>query len=820
MGDERNRGLVTFKTADETQQIPLGRLVDGITDFLAHFVHPSLVDHSFIEIVGEGNGERRFARLLDAVGYGDDADGFFQALLARLGEKDGSGSITIGSVSLPHLLLMAVLEELLPGAQFISIKTIEQLERVTNITVADDERADMQEVLETYPVRLSMHTVRQMRISKHVAYQYMPFIEELDKVGHTNTWIGQFHQGLLEQMYANRVIFLLNMSCPVYCRFCFRKHKDSRNEANPAEPDVLSAVDHVRNSPAVKEIVVTGGDPFMSRRNMACTIDNLAEVAHVRTLRLATRSVAYYPDLFLGEDGVYLNWLKEKHLALQQKGKRMEVATHFIHPDEVSPQSLAIINELVRNGITVYIQTPFLKDCNDQGPELVRLFSLLRGAGAEMHYIYIPCSPIHGNSIYWSPISSGISIASYLRAHLSDRAIPSICTATPIGKIDWFSSGWAVEPVADNDNLIWIRTPYTPDYFKSFAPLTSELDNIRVNAEGTIDIQYFARIGDDSLFIGSLPAAEQIGDSTDGAPPSTRKLITEDCSLVEHSVVKTGSPRLIRPHETRVELTLEAGDAEFDYINGDECITDIVIADETEPVTRLDQVTSLVKRAAQIPWVNSVRIRSLMFNHAPERFTRAVIEKLAGLNRISLVGPLRLEIETRFYQAAEVTEDHARLVRSLNNRGIVVYSNTPLISGLNDSAEAIHQLSFGLRQTGIEFHHLYVAGLPQQDKYNGAQPVGMRTLVDIASTVRREGSGREVPRYIISTTLGEVDYGLSSSFIIEGDAVWVRLLPYNLTYFQRMAADFAWPDEVRVGDDGIPVVRVQGLAGTGNFTLV
>jgi hypothetical protein len=50
---------------------------------------------------------------------------------------------------------------------------------------------------------------------------------------------------------------------------------------------------------------------------------------------------------------------------------------------------------------------PFLNDCNDEGPELVRLFSLLRGAGAELHYIYIPCSPIHGNSVYWSPISKG-----------------------------------------------------------------------------------------------------------------------------------------------------------------------------------------------------------------------------------------------------------------------------------------------------------------------------------------------------------------------------------------------------------------------------
>ena len=135
----------------------------------------------------------------------------------------------------------------------------------------------------------------------------------------------------------------------------------------------------------------------------------------------------------------------------------------------------------------------------------LRLFSLLRGAGAELHYIYIPCSPIHGNNVYWAPISKGLAVGNYLRAHLSDRVIPRICTATPIGKMDWHTSGWAVEPVAENESFMWIRTPYTPAYFKRFAPIANDLDNIRINDEGTIDIQYMAQIGDESLFLGARP---------------------------------------------------------------------------------------------------------------------------------------------------------------------------------------------------------------------------------------------------------------------------------------------------------------------------
>ncbi len=38
--------------------------------------------------------------------------------------------------------------------------------------------------------------------------------------------------------------------------------------------------------------------------------------------------------------------------------------------------------------------------------------------------------------------------------------------------------------------------------FERFAPIANEMENIRINDEGTIDIQYMADIGDDSLFLG------------------------------------------------------------------------------------------------------------------------------------------------------------------------------------------------------------------------------------------------------------------------------------------------------------------------------
>jgi L-lysine 2,3-aminomutase len=817
MAQQETQMVIRFARSGETRTVLLSRLLDGLSAFLDHFGAKSIVGRDFFHVIQTGSGATRLERLLAATGYPEDPQGFLTDLLAQLAQADGTTPIAINGIPLPHQLLMALLEIALPGDTIVSVKTVAQLEKLANIQVPETEREDMQQVIDTYPVRLSMHVIRQMRVSGNVAYQYLPFVEELDSVGHTNTWIGRFHQGLLEQMYANRVIFLLNISCPVYCRFCFRKHKESRNEANPTVAEVERAVEHVRRSPAVKEIVITGGDPFMSRTNMAAAIDGLMAIDHVHTLRLATRSIAYYPPLFLAEDKAYLTYLKRKNLELQQRGKRMEVATHFIHPDEISPQSLEIITDFVNAGVAVYVQTPFLNNCNDSGPELVKLFSLLRGAGAELHYIYIPCSPIRGNSVYWSPINKGLAAAHYLRAHLSDRVIPRICTATPIGKMDWHTSGWAVEPVAENDDFVWIRSPYTPDYFKSFAPLTEKLTNIRVNAEGTIDIQYMAKMGDQSLFLGPRPP--RIADSLRPRVQDAALNGGLDDQRIRGSVVTTGIDTIARLHETRVAIEAETPIENLEYIRRDERITDVVIASKNDAMEMLSYITGIITALKEMPHVNAVRLRSLKFTDRPDAYSSAVIDRLDNLNRLSIVNPLRLEIETQFMRADDIGPEHGRITRRLNNCGITVYGNTPLLGGVNDTAEDIHALAYAYRQAGIEFHHLYLAGLPLQTSWNRKNPVDLYDVVDIATRVRRDGSGREIPRYVIATALGEVDFGLTSSIEGENEDVRVRLNPYTLAYFQGMDPDFSWPADVIVAEDGHPVISVTGLKKSTAFAL-
>ena len=809
---------VEFVNSREQADVDLSALVSGATDFLEHFGGEYLLGKVFSDIIGAGDGQTKLQRLLSAAGYANSPQSFFAELTEKLASANGA-LIAVGGIDLPNLFVLAILEKIIPGNRYLSIRDVGQYEKLANVSVDESDRKALQEVIETYPVRLSLHTLRQMRISKNVAYQYAPFVEELDPVGQVNTWIGQFHQGLLERMYENRVIFLLNMSCPVYCRFCFRKHKDSRNQANPTQADVRASVDYVKQSPGIKEIVITGGDPYMNKKNMLTAIDGLKEIPHVQTLRLATRSISYYPHLFYKDDSFWLNTLKMKNAELQQLGKRLEVATHFIHPDEVSLDSLDIISTLVKNGISVYVQTPFLNNCNDEGPELTRLFSLLRGAGAELHYIYIPCSPIQGNSVYWSPISKGLAAAQYLRAHLSDRIMPRICTATPIGKIDWHSSGWAVEKDKQDDHFFWIRTPYTPEYFKNFAEKVDEQDVVRVNSEGTLDARFMAQIGDDSLFIGSRKAAPVKSDETDQDALKAMQALTINDQRVGCSIVSTASANLVRAHETRVEMDATADDKDLNYIREDNRITDVLISSRQDAVENLHQIEKLINHLWEIPHVNAVRLRSLKFNYEPAVYTREVIDRLAELNRLTVANPLRLEIETQFLHSCEIKPVHEELVKDLHNKGITVYNNTPLLGNINDNAEEIHRLAFNCRQIGLEFHQLYVAGLPLQKEWNQKHPVDISTVIDIATRVRKDGSGREIPRYILLTELGEVDFGLTSKLSEENGKMALKLLPYGLDYFKAMDPAYDWPPQVRIDTDGKPILPIDGLVDTAGFLM-
>ena len=820
---------MTFSQDHSRATVSLRAIQARIVQFLEHYCDVPFVPPEFEARLQGATGEERLEQLADLCGYGGAPQGLVREMVRRLerASNGDQGEVVIGGVALPYHLLLAALEELLPGTGFFPVKRVDRLEALTNTRLEGEDRAAVQRVLDEYPVHLSWHTIRQMRLSGAIAHQFYPFPGELEEQGETHTWVGQFFRGIVEQMYRNRVIFVMNMACPVYCRFCFRKHKECRTQRAPTKAHVKQAVAYLREMPEVKEVVLTGGDPFMNRPTLRHAVQELAKLPHVKTLRLASRAISYAPELFLRGESSWLRYLLRANLELLEQGKRLEVATHFLHPDELSIPALEIISRLTRGGVPVYVQTPYVRGCNETGEELVPLFNALRAAGAELHYIFMPTSPIQGNSVYWAPISAGLAAARFLRAHLSDRAMPHITTATAIGKIDWNNSGWAVERDEADPARIWIRTPYNEDYYQPFAPILQHGDNVRPNEEGTLDAAFRCEIGDEDLFAGrrtpssSLAAHEYKLRSTEETAAGWLEVVQSralaDQRGLDLHLGRRPAPCLARAHLARAELDCGAPEEELraalDYIREQRRITDVVICREQGLLSGFSRTLHVLDDLLDIPHVLSLRLRAWQLIHAPGAFSSPVLNRLAERNKIRIVRPHRLELETQILRASEVTEEVGRLVRELRLRGITVYANVPLLGHINDNEEAMLRISGACRDHGIELCNVHVAGTRLQARWNDEHPVDLNSVIGIATHLRRDGSGREVPRYLVRTPLGEIDFGITPRVfsVAEDGAVLATLRPHDLDYYRLIHPGFQWPEGVTLDEEGHPVVPVAGV---------
>lgn len=722
-------------------------LVSAGRDFFAGCASGRLLCLIFGNEIGmrlaETDQEQRFEAFTAACGC--DPVRFFEQVADAVAARR---EVVIGDVRVPVTLLTRLLAVANPSDSLVSVKDVEDLADTGAVRVREQDREDLQAVIAQYPVRLSGHVIRQAMVSPPVAAQYLPFCGELDRQGLPATFEGHARSGVIEQMYQNRVIFLLTMRCPVYCRFCFRKHKDLRREKSPTTADVEAAVRRVGRQPRVEEILITGGEPLIHRKNLETALDGLMGIDHVRAIRIATRSVAYFPRLFLKNGGELIRYLESVRDRCRGLGKRLEVGVHFIHGDEVSMESLEIISRLSRCGIRVYLQTPFLGGINDNGPALARLFSLLAGAGCEIYYIFTPCHPIRSTRSYWTPIANALEAYGYLRSRLSDRSMPKLCTATSLGKIEWGSSGWAVEP--DGPGHIWIRTPYTREYFSAFSADPDNLPPVRENREGTLDVRMMAEMGDDGLFMGAgLCLSGGEGGSTSAAAPNRDAVRVTGQSGEIFRGPETVAGSLYRTHLTRVEAVGPVGKEELDYIRSDPRITDVIIHGGIIP----DE--ELTGNLSAIPHLIRIRLVAPRFHEHPASFARELMDRPArwdGKDPVSL----QWEIEAWFTRSREVLPDHGRAVETLSGKGVRVYANVPLLAGVNADPDTMVGLAHRLRAAGIDFHHAYVAGLPVQERWPAA--VAPADVIRIASGIRTRCSGREIPLYVIKTDQGEMDF--------------------------------------------------------------
>jgi lysine 2,3-aminomutase len=226
----------------------------------------------------------------------------------------------------------------------------------------------------------------------------------------------------LVHRYPDRVLFLATGFCSVYCRYCTRSHMVLKDKKHYGVRAWETAIDYIRNNSAVRDVVISGGDPLtMPDKHLEFLLSSLHKIPHIDMLRIGTKVPMVLPQR-----------ITQKLVRMLKKYQPLYMSIHATHPDEITPESKEACRRLADAGIVLGSQTVLLKGINDSVETMKELMQSLLKIRVRPYYIY-QCDPIPGSSHFRTPVSKGIEIIRGLRGYTSGYAIPHYVIDAPGG---------------------------------------------------------------------------------------------------------------------------------------------------------------------------------------------------------------------------------------------------------------------------------------------------------------------------------------------------------------------------------------------------
>lgn len=222
--------------------------------------------------------------------------------------------------------------------------------------------------------------------------------------------------------YPDRAVLLASRECAGYCRFCTRKRKVGTREMSVSPALLEEAIRYIRNTPAIVDVLISGGDPFMlSDQQLEHILRSVRSIATVRIIRIGTRMPCMLPARITS---TLADMLRKYH--------PLYINVHFNHPAELSPEACASCTTLADAGIPLGSQTVLLRGVNDSAAVLKELFYRLLAARVKPYYLF-QADQSRGTSHFRTSIDTGRELMQQLIGHVSGMAIPTYALDTPGG---------------------------------------------------------------------------------------------------------------------------------------------------------------------------------------------------------------------------------------------------------------------------------------------------------------------------------------------------------------------------------------------------
>ena len=227
---------------------------------------------------------------------------------------------------------------------------------------------------------------------------------------------------LITRRYADRLIINVTNMCGMFCRHCQRRRNIGEEDLHADEEDIDEALRYIRENTEIRDVLITGGDPFtLPDEALEYLLLELEKIPHVEIKRFGTRTPVTLPQRITEE----LCQMLSRHLPLY-------VNTHFNHPKEVTEDSREACWRLARAGISLGNQAVLLKGINNDPHVMKKLNHELLKCMVRPYYIF-HAKPVRGTTHFIAKVEEGIEIMEQLRGYTSGLAVPYYIINAPAG---------------------------------------------------------------------------------------------------------------------------------------------------------------------------------------------------------------------------------------------------------------------------------------------------------------------------------------------------------------------------------------------------
>ncbi|MDT8286631.1 MAG: lysine 2,3-aminomutase [Elusimicrobiales bacterium] len=226
----------------------------------------------------------------------------------------------------------------------------------------------------------------------------------------------------LTHRYPDRVLLLVTNICSMNCRHCTRRRLVGFTDMHMPRKNLDKAIEYIRRSPEVRDVLISGGDPLVLPDEMLeDIISRLRKIKHVEIIRIGSRTPVVMPMR-----------ITDSLVSMLKKYHPIYVNTHFNHSREITAEAFEACRKLADAGIPLGNQSVLLRGVNDCPQTMKRLVHELLMARVKPYYIY-QCDLSKGISHFRTTVSKGIEMIENLRGHTSGMAVPTFVVDAPGG---------------------------------------------------------------------------------------------------------------------------------------------------------------------------------------------------------------------------------------------------------------------------------------------------------------------------------------------------------------------------------------------------